>query len=120
MLVGAIGLTLLSLAGGSKLPLPSPRVGVALVILALGGGLVAYYLWNSAVAKVGTGAAALFINLVPVASMLIATASGSPPTAEQLLGGAIVIGAVSFATFIATPPASDASDSAQHRHVLGT
>ena len=98
MLTGAIGLTVASFLSGSGLPVPSPHVGIALVVLAVGGGLIAYFLWNAGVAKVGAGSASLFINLVPVASMLISTALGSPPTASQLIGGAVVIAAVSLST----------------------
>jgi hypothetical protein len=36
------------------------------------------------------------LNLVPVASMVIAAFSGAPPNRAQLLGGALVIGAVTF------------------------
>jgi len=36
------------------------------------------------------------MNLVPVASMVIAAFSGAPPNHAQLLGGALVIGAVTF------------------------
>ena len=99
MLVGAIALTFLSVTAGTGLPLPSPHVAAALVVLAIGGGLLAYFLWNAGVTKIGAGAAAPFINLVPVASMLIATALGSRPTKAQLIGGAIVIGAVLLSTF---------------------
>jgi drug/metabolite transporter (DMT)-like permease len=98
MLVGAIALTVLSFAFGTELPLPSPHVAAALVVLALGGGLLAYFLWNAGVKSVGAGTAAPFINLVPVASMLIATALGKPPSLAQLVGGAIVIGAVLVST----------------------
>jgi len=46
---------------------------VFLVVLAPGGGLIAYYLWNAGVRKIGASSASVFINLVPVASMLIST-----------------------------------------------
>ena len=45
------------------------------------------------------------MNLVPVASMVIAAFSGAPPNHAQLLGGALVIGAV---TFSALSPGSTA------------
>jgi drug/metabolite transporter (DMT)-like permease len=98
MLIGAFGLTALSFGSGTGLPLPTAHAAAALVALAVGGGLIAYYLWNAGVAKVGPGAAALFINLVPVASMLISALLGTPLTGAQLLGGVIVVGAVSLST----------------------
>ena len=105
MIVGSIGLTLCSAVAGTGLPLPGPRVGGLLLALSLGGGLAAYYLWNAGVRKIGAGPASVFINLVPVVSMLISTAMGVPPTVWQLLGAAIVIGAVSFSTGGARPGA---------------
>ena len=69
---------------------------------AFGGGLIACYLWNSRVANVGPSAAALFINLVPVASMPISSVLGAPPTTAQLICGVIVIGAVSL-SILGTP-----------------
>lgn len=105
MIVGSIGLTLCSAVAGTGLPLPGPRVGGLLLALSLGGGLAAYYLWNAGVRKIGAGPASVFINLVPVVSMLISTAMGVPPTVWQLLGAAIVIGAVSFSTGGARPRA---------------
>jgi drug/metabolite transporter (DMT)-like permease len=38
-------------------------------------------------------------NLVPVTSMIISAIEGQAPTHSQLLGGLLVIGAVSFASF---------------------
>jgi len=52
--------------------------------------------WNGGIAKLGPARAAIFMNLVPVASMVIAAFSGAPPNQAQLLGGALVIGAVTF------------------------
>ena len=79
MIVGSVGLTLFSLGAGTGLPLPGPHVGFYLLVLSLGGGLAAYYLWNAGVRKIGAGPASVFINLVPVASMLISTMSACRP-----------------------------------------
>ena len=98
MLVGATALLVATFASGAGMPMPSPRAWALLFALALGGGLLAYFLWNAGVAAIGPGAAAPFINLVPVASMLISTGLGAPPTHAQLFGGAIVIAAVSLST----------------------
>ena len=55
-----------------------------------------YLFWNVGIAKLGPARAAIFMNLVPVASMVIAAFSGAPPNHAQLLGDALVIGAVTF------------------------
>jgi drug/metabolite transporter (DMT)-like permease len=110
MLVGAVGMLVVSWAAGTGLPIPGPRIGAFLVVLALGGGLIAYYLWNAGVRRIGAGSASVFINLVPVASMLISTAIGSPPTRWQLIGAAIVITAVTVSTKASRPPSIPRSD----------
>jgi drug/metabolite transporter (DMT)-like permease len=66
--------------------------------MTLCGGVLAYLFWNASIAKLGASQAAIFLNLVPVASLAIAAFEGIPPTQTQLLGGAVVIGAVTFAS----------------------
>src|SRR5258708_745408 len=73
-----------------------PRAGAALLAMSVGGGVLSYLFWNAGIAKLGPARAAIFMNLVPVASMVIAAFSGAPPNHAQLLGGALVIGAVTF------------------------
>jgi len=50
-----------------------------------GGGVLSYLFWNAGIAKLGPARAAIFMNLVPVASMVIAAFSGAPPNHAQLL-----------------------------------
>jgi drug/metabolite transporter (DMT)-like permease len=96
MVIGAIALTLAALVSGQRFLMPSLHAGGALLMMSVGGSVLAYLLWNAGIAKVGPARAAIFLNLVPVASMVIETAFGAPPSHAQLLGGAIVIGAVTF------------------------
>ncbi|HEY6895617.1 MAG TPA: DMT family transporter [Rhodocyclaceae bacterium] len=98
MVAGALVLWCAVAVVGVPLALPGPTAGAALSVMAVGGSVLAYMFWNAGISKLGTARTAIFINLVPVASMIIASLGGHLPTAAQLLGGAIVIGAVSLAT----------------------
>jgi len=96
MVAGAAALTLVAFLSGERFVVPSLYAGGALLMMSVSGGVLAYLLWSAGIAKLGPARAAIFMNLVPVASMAISTASGVPPTPAQLLGGALVIGAVMF------------------------
>jgi drug/metabolite transporter (DMT)-like permease len=101
MVVGSLGLTLAALIAGERFILPSFHAGSALIAMSVGGGVLAYLFWNIGISKLGAGRAAIFLNLVPVTSMVISALSGVQVSAVQLFGGALVIGAV---TFSALPP----------------
>ena len=103
MMVGAIALTVLSLISGQQFVIPSIRAGSALLIMALAGGVLAYLFWNAGVAKLGATQAAIFLNLVPITSMVIAAFEGVPPNHAQLIGGVLVIGAVLSSAIFANP-----------------
>lgn len=98
MTVGALALTIVALLSGQTFITPSPTAGIALVIMSICGGVLSYLFWNAGIAKLGAAQTAIFINLVPVASMLIETAIGTIPTTTQWIGGVLVIGAVTFAS----------------------
>ncbi len=99
MSVGALTLTIIVLLSGHPFTIPSPHVGGALMLMSVFGGVLAYLFWNAGIAKVGSLQAAIFMNILPVTSMVISAADGIAPTHAQLLGGLLVIGAVSFASF---------------------
>src|SRR5690606_7542085 len=94
MMVGALALTLVAVLSGQSFVMPSFHAGSALLAMSIGGGVLAYLFWNIGIGVLGAARAAIFLNLVPVASMVIAAFSGQPPTPMQLFGGALVIGAV--------------------------
>ena len=96
MTTGAAALTAVALFSGQAFLMPDVRGGSALLAMSLGGGVLSYLFWNAGIAKLGPARAAIFLNLVPVASMVIAAFSGAQPSHAQLLGGALVIGAVTF------------------------
>lgn len=104
MSVGALALTAVALIAGESFSMPSLHAGSALIAMSVGGGVLAYLFWNIGIGRLGAARAAVFLNLVPVASMLISAVSGEPPTHVQLFGGALVIGAVSFSALGARRP----------------
>ncbi|CAI1521360.1 putative DMT superfamily transporter inner membrane protein [Serratia quinivorans] len=69
----------------------SLNVHAAVVYLALCGSLLAYLLWFNGLEKIGSVRTAIFFNLAPVFTMLVATATGTAPNVWQLAGAAWVI-----------------------------
>ena len=99
-LVMAAGmLLLLAVAMGSSesVHLPSIKAGMALLTMAVGGTVLAYLFWNIGIARLGASRASLFLNLVPVFAMLVGALLGTVPSEVQIIGGLLVIGAVSIA-----------------------
>lgn len=99
-LVMAAGmLLLLAVAMGSdeSVHLPGIKAGMALLTMAVGGTVLAYLFWNIGIARLGAGRASLFLNLVPVFAMLVGALLGTVPSEVQIIGGLLVIGAVSIA-----------------------
>lgn len=94
MVVGAIALSVVAMVSGQLFTMPSVHAGIPLLIMAIGGGVLAYLFWNAGVAKLGATQAAIFLNLVPITSMVISVFEGNPPNRAQLIGGVLVIGAV--------------------------
>lgn len=98
MTVGATALTLVAVLQGDPFIVPSFNAGVALILMTIGGGVLAYLLWNASIANLGPSKAAIFLNLVPVTTMVIAAIESLPPNHAQLLGAFLVIGAVTFSS----------------------
>lgn len=98
MTVGAIALSLVAVSQGGRFFVPTISTGVALTIMIIGGSVLAYLFWNASITKLGSSKAAIFMNLVPVTSMIIAALENHPPNHAQMLGAAMVIGAVTFSS----------------------
>ena len=98
MIFCALGIGLADLVMDAPMVLPSLNVGYDLVFIALAGTVLAYLCYNYGIAQLGAGKAALFMNLVPVWAMVSSVAFGIVPTDIQMLGGAVVIAAVVYAT----------------------
>jgi len=79
-------------------PTPPPMPGFREVGLiawsALGGASIAVFLWNYGVRHIGIQVASMFVNLTPIVGVLVAIWLGATPRIEQLLGGALIVGAV--------------------------
>lgn len=99
MTVGALALSVVAVWQGSTLSMLSPHAGLALMTMALGGGVLAYLFWNASIKHLGPAKAAIFMNLIPVTTMVIAAVEQVPPTHAQLFGAVLVISAVSFSAF---------------------
>lgn len=66
--------------------------------IALGGTVAGFVLWSRGVTRLGASRAAVFLNLVPVCSLLLAyLILGEEPAGVQILGMLIVMGGVYFA-----------------------
>jgi drug/metabolite transporter (DMT)-like permease len=99
MTVGAIALTIVAILQGDHFIVPTITTGVSLILMTIGGSILAYIFWNASIAKLGPSKAAIFMNLVPVTSMVIASIESLPPSHAQMLGAVLVIGAVTFSSF---------------------
>lgn len=98
MTFGAIALTVVASLHGNSLVMPTVGAGAALLMMSLGGGVLAYLFWNASIAHLGPSKAAIFLNLVPVTTMVIAAFGHMPPTHVQLFGAVLVISAVTFSS----------------------
>jgi len=98
MVAGAVALSLVAVVAGTSVAAPGSDALGSLLLMSLGGTVLGYLFWNAGIARLGASRTAVFLNLVPVSSMVISAFEGQPPTWEQLTGGAIVIAAVSLAT----------------------
>lgn len=96
MTFGAIALTLAAGIHGNSLVVPTISAGAALLMMSLGGGVLAYLFWNASISHLGPARAAIFLNLVPVTAMVIAAFEHMPPNHAQLFGAVLVISAVTF------------------------
>lgn len=109
MTVGAIALTLAAMIHGDAFVMPSVVAGSALLVMSICGGVLSYLFWNAGIAKLGPAKAAIFMNLVPLTSMVIATFEGLPPNIAQIIGALIVICAVTYSTTSSSTASSNAS-----------
>jgi drug/metabolite transporter (DMT)-like permease len=105
MTAGAIALTLVAIISGEQFVLPTMHAGSALLVMTIGGGVLAYIFWNAGITKLGPSKAAIFLNLIPVTSIVIAAFAGVPPNLAQICGAVVVIGAVMFSSSAKKPAA---------------
>jgi drug/metabolite transporter (DMT)-like permease len=79
-----------------------PELGYVVVV----GAVVAILAWNTGVRRLGAANAALFLNLVPVVALTLATLQGYRPRPAELLGTAITAAAIVTANLFARRPES--------------
>ena len=93
---GALLLTAIAVGSGTHLGALDMKASLAMAVIVIGGTVLAYLFWNIGITHLGAARTAIFLNLVPVSAMLISMALGETPTAAQLLGGLLVLGAISL------------------------
>ncbi|MFC3345378.1 DMT family transporter [Paenibacillus abyssi] len=71
----------------------------AVVFMAVFGTVLAYLWWNQGIAAIGANRTAIFFNLVPVTTMLIAVLTGSSIHASQFAGVILVLSGVFLSSY---------------------
>ncbi|MCD6048358.1 MAG: EamA/RhaT family transporter [Gammaproteobacteria bacterium] len=67
------------------------HVNAGFLYMAVFGTVLAFLFWNYSVHHLGASNTAIFMNLMPVFTMLLSLALGTPVSLLQVLGGALVI-----------------------------
>ncbi|MGG3562316.1 DMT family transporter [Neobacillus rhizosphaerae] len=96
MIIGAlclIGLGAFSPSMNSVTAVP-PLAWGAILFMAIFTSVLGYLWWNKAMELIGPANTAVFFNLVPVVTMLISVATGTPVTILQVIGTVLVISGV--------------------------
>lgn len=94
MTVGAGLLLCVALFSGTPLQALGVKASLAMLVMTLGGTVLAYLFWTIGIEQLGAARTAIFLNLVPVSAMLVAATLGTLPTMAQLAGGMLVLGGV--------------------------
>lgn len=93
-LIGSVMLVLASFTetGWSRLPALSGQTSAEMIYLILFPTVIAYFLFNKGIQRIGASRASAYINLTPVNAIWIAALFyGEPVTAAQLTGAALII-----------------------------
>ncbi|WP_413303046.1 EamA family transporter [Bacillus sp. 1P10SD] len=96
MIIGAISLIILAFFSPSvntETNVPLIAWG-AILFMAIFTSVLGYLWWNQAMEMIGPANTAVFFNLVPVVTMLISVATGTPVTIVQVIGTVMVISGV--------------------------
>lgn len=87
--------TMLPLIAATGVSLPSSAAGaLGLAYIVVFPSMAGYALWNIGASRVGPARAGVFLNLLPVFTVLIALAIGAALELPAIIGGAIVIAGV--------------------------
>lgn len=93
---------------GIELPTTDAGWG-ALIYIALVPSVGSYVLWNIALRSTPAGIAAIFLNLITVSAVVIATLGGAVMSAADLIGGVVVIAGVVITSWPARAGAATTS-----------
>ncbi len=91
MAAGAAVLLCVALGSDAHLSQMGLKASVSLAVMAIGGTVLSYLFWGMGIARLGAARAAIFLNLIPVFSMLLGVLIDAAPTNAQLAGGALVL-----------------------------
>ena len=61
---------------------------------------VGNWLWHHGVSRVGIHVATMYINMIPIAAVLVSIAFGSFPGPHHLIGGIIIVAGVSYTQLV--------------------
>jgi drug/metabolite transporter (DMT)-like permease len=81
----------------------------AVLFMALLGTVLAYFWWNNGIAKIGAAKTAVFFDLVPIWTMLLAVLFGQTVTSVQVGGSVLVVSGVLLSSGIQLFPARSQS-----------
>lgn len=96
MAAGALLLLSFALGSDSHAHALDLKASLAMVVMVVGGTVLAYLFWGIGIARLGAARASIFLNLVPVFAMLVSAALGTLPSAAQIIGGLLVLGGVTI------------------------
>lgn len=108
-LVGGAMLVLASLTenGWSRLPAANAQIAWEMVYLVIFPSVVAYFLFNVGIKRIGASRASAYINLMPVNAIWIAAVFyGEPVTLAHLAGAVLIIGGLLLITLFDRRPAA--------------
>jgi len=80
------------------------NVNAALIYMIVFGTVLAYLFWNYGISQLGAGKTAIFFNLIPVTTTIIAIFFGQTITSVQIIGGIGIIAGVLLTTNILQLP----------------
>lgn len=106
MFIGAVSLIVVSLFTSKPVPLPDIPIGAwgAIAFMAFFTSVLGYLWWNQGIKEIGASKTSLFFNLVPVVTVIISFAIGTPIKMFQVIGSMLVIlGVITASGFINLP-----------------
>lgn len=114
MVPGAIALVTIAVTVSStglaalRVDFSPPTLALLLYLGALPIG-VGSWLWHYGVSRVGIHVATMYVNMIPIAAVLVAIAFGSLPGPHHLIGGIIIVAGVSYSQFVVRKRAGEAA-----------